>query len=1185
MDKPFMSLRSRSNRLKKVKEEAPSAGWIGPQEALSKIAHPQSSHFIKKNGKIGASSLKSLSAVPVAQSRFLETKNCSDNPAKDAQKQQVEDRKESSILAKRKRVEAHFAERPIIAVGFTPREHRNISPTLLKAIDPKLVLGMVVVEKLERASHMHAVEALSAPRLKRRKFAESLPMTVVRIQTCHPSSIPSIAAKEVSGKEDSVCVSVSTSKMEDGFGQIVPVQASALYEREKKYLSKSVVVMQSSLQPNGFSAAFDKDFPTLRGRECFSIKLKPAQKIKSFSASRLQLPVVDVGQRRDDKSKGPKVDTAPPQARAANLWKDPKKLNTLLLSKQVSSLDLLVQAASGMEPHRSVKLSMECQKQTDTTRISLSDRISPASAGIVTKAGTKHEKCIKYGPCDEEGSLQNLAILDKETDLCVPGSQRLIEKNLAGPVIYTRRGRAHSLPSRFRDSVLGSWKKGKKRSLEGQSSSRSSVPVVRQLQEESTLCEPLSKAERIQDSETMVSSSSNKKTRQSITEGEKLLNLAVAVHGEGILQLGGPGETSQTSNKSQTISLNEGPLVRGSSLAITESKEEICLGPHGVKNDAVLSCLHPLEEFYVGDIVWAKSGKRKDPAWPAKVIDPVREAPDLVLKACVPGRLCVMFYGPSAAKGRHRDYAWVRQGMIFPFLDYLNKFSGQTFLNNCQPADFRLAIAEAVLADHGFEERSTTSSGELQSDSTKKAPSNENRRMKNCSSCEAPISFTRNNLKHKTSQLDALALCKYCLKLYKSRQYCGVCKRVWHPTDEGNWVQCDNCRFWIHAECDKISSRRLEDLGSGIEYRCPDCKKDHHNKPLAIQLVKSENAEDKVEGLVVPESISVVCYGKGAEYLPKLHQVLCKCEDCKEGKIMGPSKWERHTGCKKKKWKESIKLKNTKRTLLSWIQSMLSKGAGGRLAYSGSEISAPSQQRERELHACLQGTYEPVFVNWTSERCAVCRWVEDYDYNKILVCNRCHIAVHEDCYGVRASEMGTTFVCRGCEIPDVERECCLCPIKGGALKPSTIQGLWVHVYCAWFIQEMSFRSILKMEPADGLTEIDSWRFGQGFKCLSMYQQDLVSQPLQFPSAKENKGQPRTNIYGIYLSSSLSALGVNHNEDYGDEYGPLLPTEEELREMEHRRLVGEATNMMLNFAKDPKLAKYMTETAFQDVHAQ
>ncbi|MCO5579513.1 hypothetical protein L7F22_033368 [Adiantum nelumboides] len=70
----------------------------------------------------------------------------------------------------------------------------------------------------------------------------------------------------------------------------------------------------------------------------------------------------------------------------------------------------------------------------------------------------------------------------------------------------------------------------------------------------------------------------------------------------------------------------------------------------------------------------------------------------------------------------------------------------------------------------------------------------------------------------------------------------------------------------------------------------------------------------------------------------------------------------------------------------------------------------------------------------------------------------------------------------------------------------------------------------------------------------------------------------------HLSTSGDA-GGDHNEDYGNEYGPPLPTQEELREIEHRRLVGEATNMMLNFAKDPNLAKYMTETAFQDVHAQ
>ncbi|MCO5547329.1 hypothetical protein L7F22_000777 [Adiantum nelumboides] len=68
-------------------------------------------------------------------------------------------------------------------------------------------------------------------------------------------------------------------------------------------------------------------------------------------------------------------------------------------------------------------------------------------------------------------------------------------------------------------------------------------------------------------------------------------------------------------------------------------------------------------------------------------------------------------------------------------------------------------------------------------------------------------------------------------------------------------------------------------------------------------------------------------------------------------------------------------------------------------------------------------------------------------------------------------------------------------------------------------------------------------------------------------------------------STSGNAGGNHNEDFGNEYGPPLPTQEELRKMEHRRLVGEATNLMLNFDKDPKLAKYMSETAFQDVQAQ
>jgi hypothetical protein len=53
------------------------------------------------------------------------------------------------------------------------------------------------------------------------------------------------------------------------------------------------------------------------------------------------------------------------------------------------------------------------------------------------------------------------------------------------------------------------------------------------------------------------------------------------------------------------------------------------------------------EDFVLGDVVWARSGK-KSPTWPALVIDPMLHAPEVVLNSCVPGALCVMFFGYSA---------------------------------------------------------------------------------------------------------------------------------------------------------------------------------------------------------------------------------------------------------------------------------------------------------------------------------------------------------------------------------------------------------------------------------------------------------------------------------------------------------------------------------------------------------
>lgn len=66
--------------------------------------------------------------------------------------------------------------------------------------------------------------------------------------------------------------------------------------------------------------------------------------------------------------------------------------------------------------------------------------------------------------------------------------------------------------------------------------------------------------------------------------------------------------------------------------------------------------------------------------------------------------LSVMLFGWRTEFSGEKKYMWVRQGLIFPFLDYMNRFQGQTELSSCKPVDFRRAVEEAFLADQGFSE-------------------------------------------------------------------------------------------------------------------------------------------------------------------------------------------------------------------------------------------------------------------------------------------------------------------------------------------------------------------------------------------------------------------------------------------------------------------------------------------------
>ena len=45
---------------------------------------------------------------------------------------------------------------------------------------------------------------------------------------------------------------------------------------------------------------------------------------------------------------------------------------------------------------------------------------------------------------------------------------------------------------------------------------------------------------------------------------------------------------------------------------------------------------------------------------------------------------------------------------------------------------------------------------------------------------------------------------------------------------------------------------------------------------------------------------------------------MCKCATCGSRK-QTPSEWERHTGCRAKKWKHSVKVKSTMIPLEKWV--------------------------------------------------------------------------------------------------------------------------------------------------------------------------------------------------------------------------------------------------------------------------
>ncbi|XP_022763913.1 histone-lysine N-methyltransferase ATX5-like isoform X2 [Durio zibethinus] len=655
------------------------------------------------------------------------------------------------------------------------------------------------------------------------------------------------------------------------------------------------------------------------------------------------------------------------------------------------------------------------------------------------------------------------------------------------PLVKTSRGRVQVLPSRFNDSVIENWKKESKSSLRDYSFDDDDDDDDYECKKDKFSfktpknCKQRMKNRRIKEKNGF--------------KGRKYTTLCVEDEKEA-----GHGRTfdirKYSSSRSSLTSVHEQFIEEDEKYAngvdIVDLRAEERVSRENVERK---DGLYGPEDFYSGDIVWARTRKR-EPFWPAIVIDPMTQAPELVLRSCIPEAACVMFFGHSGNENQ-RDYSWVRRGMIFPFIDFLDRFHEQPELNRCKPSDFQLATEEAFLAEQGFTEKlmhdinitagnptydesvlrwvqeATGSSQDQDYYLPNQGLFGKYKDARPCEGCGMSLPFKMGK-KMKASTPGGQFLCKTCARLTKSKHYCGICKKIWNHSDSGSWVRCDGCKVWVHAECDKISSYHFKDLGA-IDYYCPTCK-----AKFNFELSDSEKWQPKTKSknnngqLVLPNKVTVLCCGVEGIYYPSLHLVVCKCGSCGSEK-QALSDWERHTGSRERNWRISVKVKGSMLPLEQWMLQLAEYHANA--TASTKPPKRPSiRERKQKLLAFLREKFEPVHAKWTTERCAVCRWVEDWDYNKIIICNRCQIAVHQECYGARNVRDFTSWVCKACETPEVTQECCLCPVKGGALKPTDVETLWVHVTCAWFQPEVSFASDEKMEPALGILSIPSNSF-------------------------------------------------------------------------------------------------------------